>query len=303
MGTTLRSQSFEEKVKGEFRSCILTKYNYRNGKLDINSKRNLIQCKYDSRGKIIERLNYDSNDYAYMKYKYIYDSLGNKIEERYYLGDKIQNITQNSYDEQGNKIKETSYNSEGNIYRRSESKYDKNGNLIEVNTYLSGNKYKDIYKYNEFGNRTEMIYYVDGEKHRTELIYDDNGNMIEGICYNPDGSVHHKSVYKYKYDSNGYEKEHISHYNDGRLRENIIDKYDNQGNLIEITSLNSDGIIGMTVQYKYDKNGNEIESIESYETGSIKRQYRYDEFGNKIEEIYFNIDEDPSGKLIWEYSK
>lgn len=85
------------------------------------------------------------------------------------------------YDDQGNRIEENGYNSDGNLSFKYTYKYDDQGNRIEVNEYNSdGSIYgRCTYKYNEKGNR------------------------IEENEYDTDDSLSYKYTYKYEYDTYG----------------------------------------------------------------------------------------------------
>ena len=83
------------------------------------------------------------------------------------------------YDSNGNKVEDSSYDSEGSLNWKHISKYDSNGNMVE-----------------------ELSYYSDGKRNKKSIFkYDSNGNMVEGSGYDSEGSSSGKSVKKF--DSNG----------------------------------------------------------------------------------------------------
>ena len=61
------------------------------------------------------------------------------------------------YDSNGNKVEDSSYDSEGSLNWKHVKKYDSNGNMVELSIYDSdgnlGRQY--IYKYDSNGNKVE----------------------------------------------------------------------------------------------------------------------------------------------------
>lgn len=89
-----------------------------------------------------------------------------------------------SFDAQGNLVKKSYYNFEGDLSFQRNYKYDNHGNLIETSRYNSEGSLDCQYKYDAQGNLIqESIYY----SARSALIikykhgFDENGNPIETI--------------------------------------------------------------------------------------------------------------------------
>jgi len=74
------TQKLPDKVKGGYKKCNVYMYSYKFGKIDIKSKMELYTCKYDSRGNMIEKVQYNSDDSIESKNTHKYDSRGNRIE-------------------------------------------------------------------------------------------------------------------------------------------------------------------------------------------------------------------------------
>ena len=70
------------------------------------------------------------------------------------------------YDSNGNKVEDSSYDSEGSLNWKHVKKYDSNGNMVE-----------------------ELSYYSDGKRNKKSIWkYDSNGNVVEGSGYDSEGS-------------------------------------------------------------------------------------------------------------------
>ena len=70
------------------------------------------------------------------------------------------------YDSNGNKVEDSSYDSEGSLNWKHVKKYDSNGNMVE-----------------------ELSYYSDGKRNKKSIWkYDSNGNLVEGSDYDSEGS-------------------------------------------------------------------------------------------------------------------
>jgi len=88
------------------------------------------------------------------------------------------------YNEKGNNVQSTRYNSEGNLESKHVSKYDKKGNEIERVCYNSeGNLWsKWIYKYDEKGNKVQTAEYDPGGNLKSKAIYNlDSAKQIKKI--------------------------------------------------------------------------------------------------------------------------
>ena len=76
------------------------------------------------------------------------------------------------YDSNGNKVEDSSYDSEGSLNWKHVKKYDSNRNMVE-----------------------ELSYYSDGKRNKKSIWkYDSNGNVVEGSDYDSEGSSSGKYV-------------------------------------------------------------------------------------------------------------
>ena len=186
---------------------------------------------------------------------------------------EIRDVYITQFNNDGNKIEENIYDKGVDLKIKYKWTYDENGNLLEKNTYWSGDLYsKTKYTYDENGNLSEEnLYGTSGNVWKTKYTYDEKGNKIETKEYGYDGDL--DWIYKYTYDENG--------------------------NLLEQNKCGPKGSVESNTKYTYDEKGNLLEKNEYNFRGSLKRvwKYTYDEKGNRIEmkdyEIVNDIFEDP----------
>ena len=128
----------------------------------------------------------------------VYDNNGNITKKTTY--DKLHldsTIIIFKYDDKNHMIEEFSnYDSIKTTY-----KYDEIGNIIERTEYNSKGKinYKEAYKFDNNGKKIEsLIHSYDSQyvQHR-KFIYDNNGNIIEFIQLRKNGSIDSKIIFNY----------------------------------------------------------------------------------------------------------
>ncbi len=85
-------------------------------------------------------------------------------------------------------------------FKTSESKFDKDGNEIEVIEYEEGKfSEKHEYTYDEKGNKiTDFKTKADGKKERIEYKYDENNLRTEKLEYSEKGRLKSRKTYIYK---------------------------------------------------------------------------------------------------------
>ena len=222
--------------KYELMSQSIDNYD-RNGNniLDIRnthdtSKQTKTVKKWDSKGNLLEKVNYGINDSLRYTYKYRYDEKGNLLNESKFNSENVQTDTEEfkynnegkivehiiyvnqmefilarhvyEYDEEGNRV-ESGYNIYGELSSKGFSKYDSWGNVIFQGSYNSEGKLipRWIRKYNSVGNKIEEIEYWDGLlKGKTLYKYDTIGNRTDVFYYNADGKIKNEYHYIYEYD-------------------------------------------------------------------------------------------------------
>ncbi len=186
-----------------------------------------------------------------------------------------------SYDESGNEIEESSFDSKGSLLSKMSFEYDEAGNPIESNRFNSDGSlaHKFIFKYNDQGKVRERSAYDSTLDNKCIFKYNEAGKVIEKYNYYSDGTLDDKMIYKYK----------------------------NQDKEVEINCYNSiDSVISRTVS-KYDENGKEIES-NFYNPGGntiwLTSSNKYNADGLLVENIYFEIERKKSvSKYIYKFDK
>ncbi len=201
-------------------------------------------------------------------------------------------------DEDGNVIKQTSYNAYGKIKDCSEFVYDdgsSNPRRTKYTTYTyDGNVLKSYYE----------MYYSDDGKLAREISYDADGNPTTFSYYDyyDDGSL--KSDSRHNADNELYE--YVEYYEGGELGKEIIKEkitnysegtsskleYNSAGQMIKsssYTGLNAGGDLKYYTIYEY------------YGNGSRKQQTSYDSSDRVTSVSYFNENDEYTGHIDYSY--
>lgn len=237
--------SYQEQVSRGVKCVVINKYSAveKFGKQEKQLERSIV-ANYDKEGKIIN-LNYDNNDYS--EYEYIcYDNGKIKRIVKNNLDSARTEITYKlvkEFDENGNLIKEISYDENGIPFSPIEvHQYDKK-RLIET-TYLIDRTWDGKYK---------------KEIHKTNYMYNDKGWLIEEKSY--DNETIYK-MYTHKYDKKGNRIETFVYDEDGEIDSKIVYELRDDEDTVICTV--------------YDDDGNMTSKSETTPVGYI----RYDEKGN-----------------------
>lgn len=348
-----RNHDFVEPSKSIFhydennRIIKVVHYNHSGGKYSIGyiiPEIPEIQFKYDDLDNLIQeeyygltgflKANLYTKSYCAIK-KLEYDKDKNIVKESYFdiSGNPVNNkiaYSINEYNEFGYITKQTDFDALGNImsnddYSSVEIKYDKNGNIVSVETLDEFDNLKNDrdgtaitkIEYDSFGNMIKEGFYGTDNKlvketscstAVREYYYDDFRNLIELRTYDelgqltPNNCENDCAISKYKYDSNGFYIEE-SYFDVNGNPSPIyswyerIDDYSVTHIWSEITTrkLKRDSL-GRTIETAYyDKNGR----LTLYRNGSGKfrfaiRRNKYDLNGNLIEESYYGL----NGELV-----
>jgi len=270
----------EFNLKGKVKS--IREYTYENidnvGDIQNNKPNGKFVLCYNIKGNLTKRDSYHSDGRLVVNHIYKYDNDGFLIERIVFtLGEMDFGYTF-KYDDKGNEIESTSYNSDGNLDYTIIFKYDINGNLVEKIRYNSNGKFEEKSKYTYDDKDIKMdgiwiMYNSDGGiELKTVYKYDDRGNEIEINLYQTDGSITEK--HKQNFDDNGNIIESISFYPNGNIYSKDTYEFDNNGNQIEMNSYNSnsENVKNDTTEYEYDENENWIKKID-YENKIVSTIY------------------------------
>lgn len=166
--------------------------------LDDRLLYNVTRKEFDADENITVETHYNADGEQDARYVHEYDENGNRIAEYafYYKrldlpggGEQPNKIWEWKYSEEGELIGYCEYDADGIVASQYEQSYDENGNLIKEYTYPDFNGYYSNdsseecqYEYDADGHRTAEIHYIDGEKtYRNEYEYDEDGK--ETVCY------------------------------------------------------------------------------------------------------------------------
>lgn len=218
---------------------------------------------------------------------------------------KVYKWNKSSFNDQGNLIAKSRYDSKGNLLSSYSYVYDGNDNLIRVD-YKSNEDETYIDQKYDYNSDGQLIHHYFMNKNEeitssTELFYNQNGNKIEEIW--KDGTFLKKRV-EYAYDENDNiieRREYDS--NDEFYKESFFKyDYDKDGNILMKYIVKKDGTVTHTCGYKKSEAG-ENQKVECTNgKGATAYTYTYDlngipsktKHGNYADEI-LEIEKDKEG--------
>jgi hypothetical protein len=198
-----------------------------------------------------------------------------------------------TFNEDGNKTEEISYDESGAISSKSVYTYDKQGRPTDYLTYSSGadktlsKSQKNVYK------------------------LDDKGNVIEYTVYQFDGTV--GTRFLYKYDAQGNRIDETTYAWNGARVGKLLSTYDEAGHLLTLASYNADDSISWKIVNTYNAKGNKIEATQ-YIVGILRYRvtFNYDDKGRIIEEETLEYNKPPNslrsshspeaGRIVYTYN-
>lgn len=236
---------------------------------------------YDKQGNMIERVTYGSKDYgtesSVNRVIYNFNSKGIATGWEEYNSVRpipVKNIY--TYDNKGNRIKQTVTYPESNVQSILILIYDSNNIKIEERTYYPVPIINDKKPTDEF---------IEKYLYRFTKYKYNGKNLIQTTHYNKDGSISYKGTFTYE---NGNRKEAVSYSIDASgqlIRSNRISfSYDKQENVIEKIIYNKDDSIQTRYVDGYDEQGYRISRSIFDSNGKITSKssltYQFDSNGN-----------------------
>ena len=227
-----------------------------NGSLMWCMKQGTNKMKYNAKGKIIEKSEFDVEGNKTGKKTWKYNSRGKAIERVEYgaEGNRTGKTTW-KYNSKGQVLEKVEYDAEGNETGKSTWKYNSRGDIIEVPASEIDGDYGDgiskiTCKYDKRGNRVELAGYD----------YSDSLVLKKRWYYSKDGIL----VLAEKYDSTE------------SLEKATLYSYDKRGNVAEIQVYNAAGELKKKRSFKYDRMGNVIEArVSPSSWGREEDVYKY----------------------------
>lgn len=189
--------SYDEKGK------LVNRSNFNHGKKGYSK-----EFEYDENGNMINEYDLTPTGIAQRNWAYKYDKKGNNIERSYtyFLDESNDFKTLYEYDNDGNKVQESTYDKYGIQNTIIFYKHDTNGNLIEEKVYSKSDLfYTNEFKYDSKGNILEDIQTTsENEKIKISNKYDSNGNLISKIRISSQNKEYDFNYsYQYDYDNLG----------------------------------------------------------------------------------------------------
>jgi len=236
---------------------------------------------YDRQGNKIESLTYGSKDYgtesSVHRIVFNFNSKGIATGWEEYSAGKIVPVKDiYTYDNKGNRIKQTVTYAESNVQSILILVYDSEGNKVEERTYypvplINDSKHanqaieKYLYRFTKYKyDRKNLIqtthYDKDGSISYQGIFTYENGNRKEAISYSPDakGELIHSERMSFKYDKQGNMIEKIIYNQDNSIKTRYVDGYDEQGYRVSRIIFDSNGKITSkgSLTYQFDSHGN-----------------------------------------------
>ena len=197
--------------------------------LNLNGKVKLLK---ETSYSVVEKFGEPIKDEFESQTEYIFNEEGFYKEYNFFYGDGESNHKRkHKYDDDGNLIEKSEYDTKGELRGKSKFKYDDDGNLIEEIIYDNDEEFwgKIKFKYDDGNMIEESNYATNGELiGKWKYKNDDDGNMIERSLH-MDGEL--LDNWKYKYENFDNNKNWLKSivYKDGKATEIIereIEYYD-----------------------------------------------------------------------------
>ncbi len=232
---------------------------------------------YDNNGNITKHVHIFEGE-ELERIDYAYNAVGNVIKESNYYGGRLYGVQE--FNDNGNVIKQMSYDENGVETERYEMTYNEMGLPLKQTMFENGKEVGHMQaSYDENGNMTKLVTVQDGvEVSKTEYEYNNNGYILKETRYENGKEV---ASELYEYHENGEEKK-FSRYEEGVLTS--LSEYNENGDIIKDMYLYDDGEY-LNV-YEYDKDGNRIKST-AYFNGVITSLEEYNKNGDTVKYIRY----------------
>ena len=231
------------------------------------------------------------------------------------------------FDENGNLLKEISYDNSGALQEHFVYRYDDRNRRIEAVNYYDEEEVVETlrYNYNDGEQPVEAFrIFADGSEDVISYIYDDEGRLLEKRTVNDEGEEEELEVWKF---SNGievfYEKQEYSdpvfrevreHDADGRpvvvtLWERLDDRtmahkirYNSNGQKERIEKFNSDGRLVSIIEIPAFKNDEPVEIAETTTSGKKRTTFEYDGNGRVVLQQEYNEEGQLTNRIARRYN-
>ena len=187
-----------------------------------------------------------------------------------------------SYYENDIIVKQEKYNPTGSLINYSEYIYNEDGNILKQLSYNAEDvlNHKRLYSYENGLAITEDLYSAETLTRRYINEYDADGNRINRKRYDINGVLDQERIYDI--DLNTYKE--IGYDEDNAVVSRAFGQYDKKGRIIKSTAYTMDGSIQTESGWIYDDKGLLIkeELVVAGDNAEFVYDYEFDEQGNWI---------------------
>ncbi|MFK8376620.1 hypothetical protein [Capnocytophaga canimorsus] len=157
---------------------------------------------FDKKG-IITKITYTKEGVTDSKtFKYEYNKKGNPIKEYVYYGNELREYFVNVFDEKGNKINMEQYTSDGNLLSTTNYKYDKENNVIEIETTSTKDLPSEKYRLEYNAQNHVIAIYTEQKVEPISTFvyqYDESGNWYQKKEFSYDGELRNTTAQTIEY--------------------------------------------------------------------------------------------------------
>jgi len=231
------------------------------------------------------------NDTVYLLNKiYVFNKKGNTTTENYFKNDTVSiskpsTKTIYTYTKFGKRKVKKQYESNGDLYREENYKYNSKKKLIRKSRF-DGNGdplFVWLHTYNNKKERTETtvrdVSYGGSTLDKSTFKYNNKGNRIKTENYDNNGELH--SIYSYIFKNNNLTKAKLIFFINGIITTKI-NSYDIKGNKIDSKLYDKNNHLATVFNTIYDENNNPIETL--YIKNNLEEKttfkYQYDLYNN-----------------------
>ncbi len=201
-----------------------------------------------------------------------------QLEEHEYLFSKT------TFNEEGKKLSEKQFDSQGNLIQEYVYEYDPNG-FLTLELMREGDDFvveKKTFLPDEKGRiQKEYRHYMDESYDTVNYHYNHEGLLIKKEVYDPDNEL--ENIEEYEYEGKNLIRFVLKDADEDILSEKRM-KYDSSGNILELTEYDESEDTTIKKVYGY------------YPGGSKKEVLTYNEAGKLVEHVY--LKEDNKGKVV-----
>ena len=183
------------------------------GKVTKGTELSKVQYLFGMKKNLVERDSYDADGGILERYATNFDENGNMIEETEYNSDSLENRYTYRYDNKGNKLGWMSYTAADTEVARGSYRYDEKGRVVLDSLFDAKGKLIEWngYSFDEQDHLAkESHYQVHGDRYIDNYVYDMEGLKIQDTKTGFDGDTKGLSRFKYNSDSKCTEEDMLS---------------------------------------------------------------------------------------------